>query len=267
MKDILVHVDNGPRAEARIRVAARLAQRFGARLTGLFAQTDSNRAAMVARRSSDGLQAAMTAAQTQFATLTADLDSRWWQLPHGEPAFVAGETMFCARYFDLVVMGQNVPDDRQVPDDLVEEVVLNCGRPVLVLPYVGDYPTIGRRAVVAWNAGREAARVVHDALPLLAGAESVTVLTLRSVDTDPTDLAMPPVNIIDHLARQGLPVDGEMLPDEDIGKMDMLLSRACDLGADLLVMGAHGQYGLSRRRGSGTRYVLRHMTLPVLMSH
>jgi nucleotide-binding universal stress UspA family protein len=46
------------------------------------------------------------------------------------------------------------------------------------------------------------------------------------------------------------------------------LSRAADLGADLIVMGA---YGHSRVRemlfGGATRSVLRSMTVPVLMSH
>jgi nucleotide-binding universal stress UspA family protein len=47
-----------------------------------------------------------------------------------------------------------------------------------------------------------------------------------------------------------------------------LLSRATDLGADLLVIGA---YGHSRVRelllGGVTRSILESMTLPVLMSH
>ena len=48
----------------------------------------------------------------------------------------------------------------------------------------------------------------------------------------------------------------------------MLLSRAADLGADLMVIGA---YGHSRLRelllGGATRSILQSMTLPVLMSH
>ena len=47
-----------------------------------------------------------------------------------------------------------------------------------------------------------------------------------------------------------------------------LLSRAADLGTDLIVMGG---YGHSRIRelalGGVTRTMLHHMTVPVLMSH
>jgi len=49
---------------------------------------------------------------------------------------------------------------------------------------------------------------------------------------------------------------------------DTLLNMAADESCDLLVMGA---YGRSRFRelvlGGMTRFMLRHMTVPVLMSH
>jgi nucleotide-binding universal stress UspA family protein len=48
----------------------------------------------------------------------------------------------------------------------------------------------------------------------------------------------------------------------------MLLSRAADDGADLLVMGAYGRSRLSELvLGGATRHILQHMTLPVLFSH
>lgn len=266
MKDILVHIDSSDRTRTRIEVAVDLAKRFGARLTGLFAQVDSHRPAVVARMASDSLKQASAEGELLFNSLTKGMDTRYWVLPHGEPGFVSAEIMFCARYFDLTVLGQNDPKTNTTPDDMVEQAILNCGRPVLVIPYLGSYSSVANRIVVAWNAGREATRAVHDAMDLLTRAKAVSVLSMRAHD-DQSSQSLPPVNIIDHLNKLGVAADGEFLPDEEIGKMDMLLSRSFDLGADLLVMGAHGQYGLSRLRGSGTRYVLKHMTLPVLMSH
>lgn len=272
MKDILVHLDSSRHASARVAAAIGLARRTGARLTGLFAQADADRMAATARRPSDHFRTAADEAAALFTdmTVSAGLDTRWWQMPHGEPGITVAEFAFCARYFDLVLMGQTDAKEDVVPDEMVEQVILNCARPVLVLPHAGTYATIGQRIMVAWNAGKESTRAVHDALPLLQTAKAVTVLSMRSRAADDnaaTIAAMPRVEILDHLRANGVPAEGEHLPDENIGKMDMLLSRACDLGADLLVMGAHGQYGLLGLRGSGTRYVLRHMTLPVLMSN
>ncbi|OAN54119.1 universal stress protein UspA [Paramagnetospirillum marisnigri] len=271
MKDILVHLDDSERCVARLDIAVGLAKKFGSRLTGLFARVESHKPSAVAHKASDVLVAARDAAKALFESKTAaaGVTGRWWQLAHGEPDHVLSETMFCARYADLVVMGQIDPKGKLVPKELVEHTILHCGRPVLVVPHTGSFETVGERIAVAWNAGKEAVRALNDAKPLMAGAKQVTVLSMHKAH-DRAAAAMgevPHVDVIDHLAADGINAVGEHLAGEHIGKMDMLLSRLCDLGADLVVMGAHGQYGLSLKRGSGTKYVLAHMTVPVLMSN
>jgi nucleotide-binding universal stress UspA family protein len=273
MKDILVHLDDSERCAARLDIAVALAKRFGAQLTGLFARNESHKPSAVAHQASEALVAARNGAKALFEAKTsaAGIPGRWWQLAHGEPGHVLAETMFCARYADLVVMGQNEPKAKLVPEDLVEHTILNCGRPVLVIPHTGSFATVGERVAIAWNAGKEAVRALNDAKPLLDGAKQVTVLSMHTTTETSASVMgeVPQVDIIDHLAVNGVNAQLERLAGEHIGKMDMLLSRVCDLGADLMVMGAHGQYGLSLKlkRGSGTRYILEHMTLPVLMSN
>lgn len=79
---------------------------------------------------------------------------------------------------------------------------------------------------------------------------------------------IPGADIALHLSRHGVRARVEMTPSAGVDVGDLLLSRACDLRADLLVMGA---YAHSRVRelvlGGATRTVLESMTLPVLMSH
>lgn len=267
-KDILVHLDGGDRDPLRIAAAADLAKRFGGRLTGLFARVEASRTAAVARRASDAFEAAAKHSEEQFAAATKDLGvaTRWWRLAHGELGHVLGETAVCARFHDLVVLGQH-HEGKDAPEDLVEQVILQSGRPVLILPAVGAYPTIGTNVLVAWNGGRESARALHDAMPLVASAGNVEVLTVRSPEKAPAGIALPPLSILDHLGVHGAKVIKEVLGGEDIGIMDLILSRAFDQGADLLVMGAHGGYHLPFFKGAGTRYILKHMTLPVLMAH
>ena len=107
---------------------------------------------------------------------------------------------------------------------------------------------------------------MHDALDLLRLAKAVTVL---SIDPEQdSDDRMPSADITLHLARHGVAVEGTSTVGLDISVGDLLLSRAADLGADLIVMGA---YGHSRVRelvlGGATRQILQEMTVPVLMSH
>jgi nucleotide-binding universal stress UspA family protein len=265
MKDILVQLDGGEVSERRLAAAVLLAQRRGARLTGLFAQKESDPVALVARRASSRLEADAAASQALFTAALADagIDGRFLALAHGDPGFVVTELAFCARHYDLAVIGQGAGDYPQLPDDLVERVVLDSGRPLLVVPRNGPAAPLGERVVLAWNASRESSRALHDGLPLLAAADEVTLLTIPRRDAAlPSQL--PQMDVLDHLARHGITARQEQMRAEDIGVMDLLLSRAYDLGADLLLMGAPTGTGFSK--GGGTRFLLRHLTLPVMIS-
>ena len=175
-----------------------------------------------------------------------------------------------ARYADLTIVGQLDPDrgDSELLRPRPEHVTLASGRPILVVPYAGRYETVGRRVLIGWNATREAARAVNDAMPLLAGADFVTVLTIDAREGPDAHGELPGADISLHLARHGVKAEIERTVSAGIPAGDVLLSRAADLGADLLVIGA---YGHSRVRelllGGATRSILQSMTLPVLMSH
>ncbi|MBI2241964.1 MAG: universal stress protein [Magnetospirillum gryphiswaldense] len=266
-KDILVHLDGGHRDAIRIKAAGELAKRFGGRLTGLFARAEHQGLAVIARRGSEAFEQAATESEHQFAETVKDLGivTRWWRLAHGEQSHVLAETAIAARFHDLVIVGQHHAD-KDAPEDLIEQLVLQSGRPVLILPAVDTYPTIGTNVMVAWNGGREASRALHDAMPLLEGAGTVEIVSVRAQQRSP-DAVLPPLNIVEHLAQHGAKVTREVLAGEDIGVMDLLLSRTFDQGCDLLVMGGHGGYHLPFFKGAGTRHILKHMTLPVLMSH
>jgi len=264
MQEILVQLDGGPCGAPRLAAALGLAKLYSARLTGLFAERESEPAALVARRPGSRLAAAATASRQDFQVALADsgVSGRWLALAHGEPIFVAAEPAFCARFFDLVVEGQGGADDPVLPDDIVERVVLESGRPVLVIPQSGAALTPGDSIVLAWNASREASRALHDSLPLLARARNVTVLSVPAGES--ADNQLPQMDIFAHLMAHGIAARPERMPAEDIGVMDLLLSRAYDLGADLLIMGAPAASGFGK--GGGTRFLLRHLTLPVIIS-
>ena len=168
------------------------------------------------------------------------------------------------RYADLIVIGQASSSEH----DIAAGLVLNAGRPVLIVPRVGESDRTGERILVAWNASREATRAVTDALPLLARASRVDVVTVNAEPRREGHGELPGADIALYLARHGVRCNVLPTSGDDIEVGAWLLSRAADLGSDLIVMGA---YGHSRLRelmlGGATRTVLGSMTVPVLMSH
>jgi nucleotide-binding universal stress UspA family protein len=274
-KTILVHLNDNRRAEALLEPAIQLATRYNSHLLGLhvyasmpappvpMGYASSVLGSVIAQERRQGEEIAATFSRmTANAAFVAEWHLR--KVPHVDLASVVMEH---GRAADLIIAGQTDPDwDLSPLLDFPERLALESGRPVLVIPYAGRYPRIGRNVVIAWKAGRESARAVFDALPLLQGAENVHILEIKG-RADESSMG-PDTSIAASLARHGIKptVRTSVAPDISVG--DEILSRLSDLDADLLVMGA---YGHSRMRelvfGGATRHIARHMTVPTLFSH
>jgi nucleotide-binding universal stress UspA family protein len=268
-KHLLVHVDSTERVAERLDLTFAIAREHKARVTGLFAESDMLGPGLVGRRSRDHILKAMADARAAFEQRSAggDVPVEWWQVEPGEYSTVVGAAEVCCRYVDLAVFGQHDPEYARVPEDLVDQVVLHCGRPVLVVPSVGHYPRVGQRVLVSWNGSREAARALHDALPFLEAAAAVHLLAFQRPPKGVN--LMPHLDVSAHLAAHGIKAGYEpvIVDMEEIDVADMLLSRGFDLQTDLTVMGGYAQGFPSSRVAASTRKVLRSMTTPVLISH
>jgi nucleotide-binding universal stress UspA family protein len=280
-KDLLVVLDENPRSRERIVVAAALAERFGAHLVGLYVTVGREPPGRLDYFNSDAalfrplyrdIEENIRAGAERTRLLFEDIIGRQslsaeWRTASGDPA---EEVAVHGRYADLIILGQIDTDDPWSPllHPAPAEVALAAGRPILVIPYVGAFEQIGQRVLVGWDASREATRAVNDAMSLLAAASSVTVITVDAAQGGGSHGQVPGADIALHLARHGVAAKVERTVSAGIGIGNTLLSRASDLEADLLVMGA---YGHSRVRelllGGATRTVLASTTLPVLMAH
>lgn len=284
LKDILVHLDEGPRSTTRLKVAVELARRQGAHLTGIFVLDIPGSDLFYGA----GMPYAGGGGMTEMVnTLRADAGSRADALGQqfleavrlqgleSEWRVVEGDTVdllaLHARYADLTVLGQpNDEDPYKGPsaDAVLVNAMLSSGRPVLAVPYAGAFEQVGDRVLVAWNASRESTRAVNDALPLLRGARAVTVLAVNPKHGIEGHGDVPAADICLHLARHGVKAEAAHTIAKDISEGDALLSYAADLGVDLIVCGG---YGHSRARemvfGGVTRTLLQEMTVPMLLSH
>lgn len=257
-KDILVFLSAGDGAPARLDAAIALATAQGARLTGVdvstAAMSESDRRERAGRLQDMFEQRTRTAGlRGVFRTARRSDEAGWKDL--------------YAHYADLVI----APTAGEAAAHLVlpavpEEVLLSAGVPVLLIPDLWRPEKLGRRVVVAWNASREATRALHDALPLLAGAEAVTLFAYsarQAMMREEMDL------LIGHLAEHGVPARPFTWPASgDTAPIDALFSCVSEEGADLIVAGG---YSRSRRLehlfGGVSAELVNNLTVPVLMSH
>jgi nucleotide-binding universal stress UspA family protein len=273
-KTMLVHVDTGRSAPARLKLSAELAARSSAHVTGLYVRrpfqapafSDAGPAMDSLYRTYENAakadEALATAAFRDFIGGTS-LSSEWRVTDGLAEEIVAAH----ARYADLLIVGQSEPDDATTtPSDLAETVVIASERPVLIVPHIGVTKPPGKTVLLCWNGTREAARAATGALPILKKADKVIILLIDPRnDGDPQG---PGGRVATWLARHGVKavVKRDTAGDSDVG--GVILSRAADQDADLVVMGL---YGHSRMRewvlGGASRTLLASMTVPLLVAH
>lgn len=267
---LLVHLDSDERSLARLKLSAGLARAHGARLTGLFAQTAAaHQVGLVADWPPSDYKQAAGASRAAFAAVTAGLDAEWQDLNRGNENEIIKLATDFARHFDLVMVSQG-RERGPVPVDFAEQLIVDSGRPTLVLPYAGEFARLGARPIFAWSDAPSSARGFADGMMLVAPDAEALVVGLSKPD-DEQAFAYQKESLrlaVAHLAAHKIKAQAEQLPLSGIGLMDALLSRAADHGADLLALGGFGGGGYPLfSRGSGSRYLLKHMTVPVLFSH
>ena len=272
IKRIAVHVDGGSRDGPVLRLALALAARFGAEAEAVFAKIPPFIPAsvdgvltpqIVEAQQSIYVQRAENAKKAlEAASQGSAVKPIWTSLDGPAIDVMIGR----ARFADLAVIGQPPPEETDaVTDyDLPAELVMGLGRPVLIVPHAGEFTDVGKRVLVARAGTRESRRAAWDALPLINPGSAVTVLMVNPKTANSSSES----DMKAWYARHGLDAKIRVVRSQDMEVGDVLLSTAAEISADLIVMGA---YGRSRLRelilGGATHSMLKHMTVPVLMSH
>ena len=269
-KAILLHLDSSPRNEQRVQAARQLAEAFDAQVTGLPCTMSALMRYPYAMEAAAEAVAIMLSLDQEscakalaiFTTASEGSPRMHWSEPMGDAPWGFARR---ALYADLLVLGQvdpDTPEAAELPADFLPSLLVECGKPALVLPYAGSIGRIGRKVLIAWKETRESARAVAAALPWLTRAESVQAVCYGE------EAQASLHSLRGYLKAQGVGLTAHPGGPEEGNAGEKLLSMAADMSADLLVMGC---YGHSRARefvlGGATRSILQSMTLPVLMSH
>jgi len=274
IKDAVSYISPVPASELTARFAAGLAQHFGTEVTGLTFPFDVAYPAdlhtgvpdesfqKLREKNREDALVAMTHAKSIF--------------DQGTSKFIGVmETCLTAEAIDSFVEYARLRDIAILPNrreklhierPLIEAVLFGSGLPVMLIPEDGKTTFAIDRILIAWDYSRVAARAVGDAMPLLAKAKRVHIVTV----TDDKELRprMDAHELARHLARHGVAVvvDQALRGNMSIG--DALFRQAAAINADLLVMGG---FGHSRLRdfilGGATQQILAWAPLPILMSH
>lgn len=274
-RSIVVHIARDTALDARLEVAIRLAKDMDSHLvglapTGLIAMPITLEPAAIetlseAAQESMRKEAGLAEARFREACRQAGLKSHESVV---DEADLADSIVRHAHCSDLCIVSQPDPDKpgHRWARLQLEQVILQCARPTLIVPYAWRPQAVGRNVLVAWDDSREAARAVADALPVLRRAQKVEVISWRK----PTDLPIPEArlqSVCRWLMWQGVAAQARA-EVSDIGVAETMLSRASELGSDLIVMGAYGHARWSEIvLGGATRGLLDAMTVPVLLSH
>jgi nucleotide-binding universal stress UspA family protein len=276
-KTILVHIDDSRCSGARVNFAIDLALKHNAHLIGLYVvcqdllrpvlKVDESLSLAVHEAQA---RARLARAHDHFLSATRlSAATSEWRAPAGPPVQTA---TLHARHADLIILGQTDPADpaAYIARHFADDVVMSCGRPVILLPYVGRIERFGETVLIAWDGSRAAARAVSDALPVLKHARSVQIVTVERHRDEGAKTIEPAGHTLaayleHHQVRASVL---SMPPGPGVSTGATLLDVSTDINSNLLVLGAYGHTRLHERfLGGVTRTLLESMTTPVLMSH
>jgi nucleotide-binding universal stress UspA family protein len=276
-KNILLHLDHSSGCQNRLETAFALAKNNDALITGLFVVPDYVVPSYVEAQISVDLitdvteKALARAGETLsgYQRLAEEASVRM------DAHVVEGQVIPILRehtkYSDLLMLGQDQPDD---PDNasygLADALLFEGACACMVVPHSGKIALPGKRVLLTWNASRESAHALREAMPLLKSAETVVVLSSEPDDSDAQIARGHPH--ADELARflesHGIESVSSGISDMDISASDAILGQAAEMNADLIVMGA---YGHARLReiilGGVTRDLLKQSPVPLFLAH
>ena len=275
IKNILIHIDNSSACEYRVQVAIQLALQHNAQLSGINvipefpeptyyeAQISADIILEIDRKA---LESALIT-QRKYIKLANEAGlSLSVAIEKGNLISILDEY---ARFTDLLILGKNYPEDPQnLSEALADNMVLEAGAPCLIVPCSNQTHFTAKRVLVAWNASREAARTLKDAIPVLRKADAVEVLLVNPSHQGTSKENIHSKNVSSFLNQHGIKSEIRIDSSNKSIPAAAILTRASEFTADIIVMGA---YGHSRLReiilGGVTREILQEMTIPIFISH
>ncbi len=279
IKRILVYMDDQRRTKAATEYACRLAQTGDADISGRHVLVEQDLTLMTPEPGMAMMPNAIEKHQEDSEKNAEKLEVAFkdvidahnvdatWKIVESEAAEIwraIAEDIYAS---DLIVVGTSDKSDDMSAPGLIDDLVLNAGRPVVLIPE--DWSS-GKDApehvMVAWKLNRQSARAVHDALPFMQMAKNVSVVTVTDND-ETNDPEFRVERLLEMLEAHDIHAKTVRLDSEN-GITEALNTYTTQHDVDLMVLGAYSRSRLSEGIFGGvTKDCINTCVVPTLLSH
>jgi len=282
IKIILVPLDGSERSAAVLDTALIVARRFDAHIKVvhvrekasepfLFSGMPESMREQVMKMSSQQLDAVTDTVRHQFSSFCKQNKIKVTKKPssvnevsaslhvlEGNAGIVLDRE---SRLVDVIAMSR--PAQHRIGGravgDLHESLMMNSGRPVLIVP-PDWHPHRVDHAAIGWNDSVEASRALAITLPWLTQMKKVSVIVSKKREAGVSD-------VVDYLKRHGCKADYHVISSGgNVGKK--MLAACNEIGAEFLVVGGFSHTRTRQRLFGGvTSHLLANTDIITVMAH
>lgn len=275
IKDLAVAFNASDNSMAAVKLAVQMCRKYEATLTGIYTHLPVKFESQVENWISEEMRESLQKADANAVAAIGEAfrscvkESGFdgpaeWVCPTGQPNDLLA---ISARYHDLLLIGQYSNPDRNQRRVRAEELVMNSGKPIIIVPAGYQVRPFTGHAVVAWDGSRPAARALSDAMQILETKKRLDVVTVGAPGAQARKDTFAQ-DVVTYLSRHGINAKLTNLSASREGVGATLLGYCSETDPDVLVMGAYGHARLREELFGGvTRHILENANVPILMAH
>ncbi|MDA8586363.1 universal stress protein [Rhodobacteraceae bacterium] len=167
------------------------------------------------------------------------------------------------RLADLICVSQ--PDPKlNLGNNTLKAALFSSGRPVMMCPPQDEVSDdFADHVAIGWNGSIEASRALSMAMPLIAAAKTVTILSSGSAGHDATA-----DDVVRYLELKSVNASIRIFAAKSANVGEQLLDETKTAGAGVLIMGAyHDSYERESLFGGTSQVVVQKSNFPIVMVH
>ncbi len=277
LKDVLVVCDASEANDHRVETALLLAKVYNAHVSGLHLKPypvipiyGYGNPEVIPYYSEEQIEEANANAEAMKESFKKkasmlEVPCEWNEIEGIDPRYIVDKS----RYADVVLAPRGYSRyGEENTQRIADYLSINMGRPLMLIPDLKKVFNLPKRVVIAWDESLEAARAVHDAIPLLDLTENIQIVSVSSNNNQEKANMIFSDDLRTHLSHHGIFAEVVSLDKMTKGVGATIHQAALEYDADLIIMGAYGHTRFKEIvLGGATNYLLKHSTIPLFLSH